>query len=121
MLMGTVDRGVHADGPLNLADRVGLGLRVRQQPVPGAVLLPAAKPLVAGLPGPIALGQVTPGCTGAQPPQDPVDRAAMVSPLPTRAPVWWQQRCDHRPGLIRQLTTSVHEPPRHPLSTAKTN
>jgi hypothetical protein len=64
MLMGTVDRGVHADGPLDLADRVGLGLRVRQQPVPGAVLLPAAKPLVAGLPGPIALGQVTPGCTG---------------------------------------------------------
>src|SRR5207344_499345 len=109
--VGTVDRGVHTDRPLDLPDRVVLGLGVGQQPIPGAVLLPAAEPLIAGLPGPVAFGHITPGRAGPQPPQDPVDRAPVIGPLPTRTPVGWQQRLDHRPRLIGQLTTSDHEPP----------
>jgi hypothetical protein len=111
VLVGTVDGGVHADGPLDLPDRVGLGLGVGQQPVPGAVLLPAAEALVAGLPGPVAFGQVPPGCAGPQSPQDAVDGAAVIGPLPTRPAVGRQQWFNRRPRLVGQLTTSDHEPP----------
>ena len=56
VLVGTHAAGVDADDPFQLANRIGLGLGVGQQPLPGAIGLPAAEPLIAGLPGTVALG-----------------------------------------------------------------
>ena len=64
VLVGPDDRGIHDHLPVDRPDRVGLGLGMGQQSPPGAIGLPAPEPLIAGLPGPIALGQVPPGHPG---------------------------------------------------------
>jgi hypothetical protein len=69
VLVSPHDGGIHHDVPVDLADGVRAGLGMGEQSLPGAVDLPAAKPLIAGLPGPIALGQVPPGHPGDQLPQ----------------------------------------------------
>jgi hypothetical protein len=103
VLVGADDRGIHHHLPVDLTDRIGLELGVGQQPLPSPVGLPAAEPLIAGLPGAIALGQVSPGHPCGQLPQDPVHHLAMVGPLPAGAAVGRQQRGDLRPGLIGEL------------------
>jgi hypothetical protein len=85
VLVRSDDGGIDHDLPVDLPHGVRLGLRVGQQPLPGAVGLPAAEPLLAGLPGAVALRQIPPRRPGGQLPQDPVDHPAMVGPLATRA------------------------------------
>jgi hypothetical protein len=72
VLVSTDDGGVHHDLPVDLPDRIRAGPGMSQQPLPGPVSLPAAEPLIAGLPGSMALGQVPPGHPSGQLPQDPV-------------------------------------------------
>jgi hypothetical protein len=60
VLVSAHDRGID-DLPVDLADGIRAGLGVGQQSLPDAVSLPAAEPLRAGLPGTVALGQVSPG------------------------------------------------------------
>jgi hypothetical protein len=87
VLVGPHDGGIHHHLPVDLPDRIRLGLGVGQQSLPGPVGLPATEPLIAGLPGPIALGQVPPGHPGSQLPQNSVQDLTMVGPLATRAAV----------------------------------
>ncbi len=95
---------VDAHEPLHLAHRVRLGLRVRQEVVPGAVAPPAHEAVVAGLLGVVVLGQVAPRSAGSEFPQDTAHHRAVVPPAPAAAVASRQERRDlRRPGLVRQL------------------
>src|SRR5919112_69485 len=108
VLVGPHDGGVDHDVPVDLPDGIRAGLGMGQQALPGPISLPAAEPLIAGLPGPIALGQIPPRHPGGQLPQDSVDHLAMVGPLATRATVGWQQWGDLSPGLVSELVAADH-------------
>jgi hypothetical protein len=58
---------------------------------------------MGGLPGPVALREITPRGTGAQLPQDPVDHLPVIPPLATTTPATRQHSLDPRPRHIRQL------------------
>src|SRR5215207_686659 len=100
--------------PLDLADRVALGLGIGQQPIPGPVPAPAGEAVVAGLPGSVALGQIAPRSPRTQLPQDAVHHLAVVAPPAAASSVFWQQRCDPGPSLVGELTLLEHRlrPPR---------
>src|SRR5262245_28055382 len=109
VLVGTHAAAVHTDDPLQLTDRVRLGLHMGQQPVPGAVAAPSNQPVVAGLPGAVPLGQIAPGRAGPQLPQDAVNDTAVVSPAAAALLVTRQQRCKLRPGGIGELPAADHD------------
>ena len=46
VLVGAHDGGIDDHFPVDLTDRVGPGLGMGEQPLPGAVSLPAAEPLI---------------------------------------------------------------------------
>ena len=108
MLVRPDDSAVHVDQPLDLADCVALGLGVGQQAVPGAVPAPANEPVVAGLPGRVPRGQITPGRSSAQLPQDAVHHLAVVSPPAAASPVLRQQRRDPRLCLVGEIAPLDH-------------
>jgi hypothetical protein len=56
VLVGTDDGGIHDHLPVDLPNRIGAGLGMGEEALPGAIVLPAAEPLIAGLPRPVALG-----------------------------------------------------------------
>jgi hypothetical protein len=109
VLVGTHAAGVDADDPFQLANRIGLGLGVGQQLVPGAVPAPAHEAVIAGLPRAVAVGEVPPGRAGAQLPQDPIDHPAMATPATAAALVAWQQRRKLRPCPIGELSATDHQ------------
>src|SRR6266498_3634474 len=114
VLVGPNDRGVDLDLPVQLPGGVGVALHRLLDPRPGAVGLPAGEPLVAGLPGPIPLGQVPPGRPGPDPPDDAVDHLAMVTPAATPpASLEWQQWPQPLPLRIRKVSTSHGAPLSH--------
>lgn len=80
-----------------------------QQPRPGSVRLPARKALVDGLPGPVALGQITPRSPGPQPPQHTVDHLAVITPRATTPIHLRQQGLYPRPRRVRQLASTCHK------------
>jgi hypothetical protein len=106
--MGTHAGRIDTDDPLQLPDRFGLGLRMGQQQIPGAVAAPAHKPVMPGLPRSVPLGQVPPGRAGAQLPEDAVDHPAMVTPLAAAPPVGGQQRLKLGPCPIGELPAPNH-------------
>ena len=57
-----------------------------QDPVPGAIGLPAAQPLMAGLPGPVALRDIPPRRSGGRLPAAPIDHLPGVSPSAVASP-----------------------------------
>jgi hypothetical protein len=67
---------------------------------------------VAGLVRRVALGQVVPGCSGAQNPKDAVEDVSGVSPRPATTvdptKMIGDQRFEHFPLLVGK----VHAPPR---------
>jgi hypothetical protein len=103
VLVGTDAGGVDDDDPLQVAERVRLGLRVGQQLILGAVLAPADQPVVAGLPRAVPLRQVAPRRPGPELPQDPVQDGAVIPPAPAALAVAWQQRRKLRPCLAGHL------------------
>lgn len=109
MLVGPHHRRVHADRPLH-RPAVVVGLRHGQDPIPGAISSPPPQPLMTGLLRPIPFRQVPPRCPGPQLPQDPVDHLAVLPPPARPHPRLRQQRRDHRPRLVRQLTATHHQP-----------
>jgi hypothetical protein len=70
----------------------------RRQPV---------QPVSAGLPRTVAVGQIAPGRTSAQLPQDTIDHRAMIAPL-AATPTHRQQWRDEPPSFLRQLAASDH-------------
>jgi hypothetical protein len=111
MLMGTHEGSIEGIiDPDDLVVLICLGLDLLQEALPGAVLLPAAQPVIAGGLGRIALGQVLPGRAGAQDPQNAIEHRAMIGPgmagfvrMSGR-----QQRGDAFPLLVGQFVAS-HE------------
>jgi len=64
--------------PVDVAVGVGLGLHRREQLLPDPRVLPAIKPTGDRAPGAIAFGQIAPGSTGAQNPENPIEDASMI-------------------------------------------
>jgi hypothetical protein len=56
----------------------------------------------------VALGEVPPGRTGPQLPEDGVDHGAVVTPAAAATLVAGQQRCQLRPGLVGELSAADH-------------
>lgn len=83
MLVGAVDRGVHAHRPVDPAGGVRVGEDFGVNPVPGAICAEPAVSLPGCLPGAELGWQVTPGRTGPEPPDDALDHPAVV---PGRTP-----------------------------------
>ncbi len=110
MLMGAHNGGVDVEVPGDQVLRVGLGLQLGEDPMPGSVPLPAAEQVVRSAPRPVLLGQVPPGDPGADPEPYAVDQ---LPTRPYRRPSWLlalrQQRLQHRPLRVRQVST-CHEP-----------
>ena len=89
---------------------VGIALHQLLDARPSPVDLPAGKPLVAGLPWPITLGEVPPGRIGPGPPDDAVDHLAVVTSAATPLASWRQQRPQPLPLRVREICSS-HGPP----------
>ena len=80
MLMRADDGAIHiVDIPVQLPCGVGLLLDRGKEANPDACLAPAVEAAGDGGPAAIPLGQVTPGGTGTEDPQDAVEDASVVS------------------------------------------
>jgi hypothetical protein len=67
-----------------------------------------------GLPGPVALGEVAPGGTGVQDPEDAVDEGPVVTRWTTDLAAmdpWREQGCDASPLPVGQLRAAQGWPP----------
>lgn len=109
MLMRPDHARVDGNDPFEVADGVVFDDHPVEDPVPGAVLGPQPQPFMRCLPGPVTIRQVTPGRTSAQLPQDRVDDLTVIPPPPPTTLPRRQQWLDHRPCLVRQLTTTNHD------------
>jgi hypothetical protein len=96
---------VHRERPLDLPDGVVFDDDLVEDPIPRAVRGPPAEAFMRGLPGPIALREITPRRPGAELPEDRVDHLPVITPLPTTTPPSRQQALDPRPRHIRQLAS----------------
>jgi hypothetical protein len=103
VLVRAGDGGVHRHVPGDMTSRVGAGLQRSQDPLPGAVALPAAEQPVQRGPEPVAGGDVPPGRAGAYAPADPVDQPAAASRWPPAASRWRQQRRKNGPLRVGQI------------------
>lgn len=104
MLMRPHDGGVDRDVPVNLPDRVGLGLDLLEQTLPRPVGRPHPVPFVDGLPWPEPFGQVTPLHAGPYPVQNPVDHLPVIPPPATTPVADRQERPQPCPLGITQIT-----------------
>jgi hypothetical protein len=78
--------------PIQVSPRIRLLLEGRQDPIPDARFLPAVEATGYGLPGAVALGQITPGSTGLENPQDAIDDPPVVMVRATDLRfVWWEK------------------------------
>lgn len=99
------------------------------QPVPHACLPPSYEAVVAGGARAIALGQVTPRRTRAQPPEDAVQHAAVIDAWHASRLVG-KQRLDHAPLEVGQVISAhadaesdaraIWKPPAGDLNSALT-
>lgn len=69
--------------PVDIAPGVGMGLKSLQDTPPSTVTLPSRKAVPAGLPGSIALGNVSPGRSSLESPHNPIDDLAMIPKVMT--------------------------------------
>lgn len=88
-----------------------LRLERAHQAQPGDVLPPAHEPVIDGLPGPMARGQIASGSPGVQPPENAVENGAVVLPGP--APALARQQGLERPPLplIQLVAHHAGSPP----------
>lgn len=116
MLVNPGDRGVHRHRPVQLTGPVTGPLDRGEDLRPGPILRPVREPTVDRVPVPEPLGDVPPRRTRAEPPHDPLQRAAHIQDRAADAPPHREQRCEHRPRLVRDLL-----PERHPPRLAETD
>src|SRR5512135_1458857 len=94
--------GVHVHGPLH-RHPVVVDLDVGQDPIPGAIDLPPAQPLVAGLPRPVSLGDVSPRRPGGQLPADAVEHLPVIMPSAVSPSRLRQHALNACPRLVGEL------------------
>jgi hypothetical protein len=114
MLMGTYGGGVHRDIPIDLAGRVGGGLDLLEQPLPGAVRRPQPVVLVHGLPRPVALRKIAPVCPDPDPKEDPIDHLSVIPPPSTSTITDRQEGPQPFPLGIRQIALTHAVNNEHP-------
>ena len=96
--------------PVHLAGGVEPHMKGFEQPSPGAVLSPAAEPLVDRLPGAIGRpGQVTPGGAGVENPEDAVDDPAVPFPGVARSGIAGQVRLDGGVMVVAQRVSELSQ------------
>lgn len=103
MLVRADDGGVDRDVPVDLTRRIGCGLDLLEQPLPGTVGGPQAMAFIDGLPRAEPFGQVTPLHAGPHPVQNPVDHLPVIPPPPTTLVADRQERPQPFPLGIRQI------------------
>lgn len=110
VLVGTDDRGVDRDDPVEVAFGVGLREQGGEHLFPGAVGRPPPQPVVSPLPRTEAFGQVRPRRAGAVLERDRVDHLPVIPPpaTPPGCPVR-QQRLDPRPLGVSQRHTRTND------------
>lgn len=107
MLMGAVDRGVHAERPVDLSGRVRVGEDLGVDPIPGAVPAEPTMPLPHRLPGTIPVGEISPRDSGAVPVDDALYNAAAITKRAAfTALIRWQKWFNSLPLCIRELRKS---------------
>jgi hypothetical protein len=104
MLVRTHDGGVHRNVPVELTGRVGRGLDLLQQTLPGAVGRPQPVAFIDRLPRTEPLGQIPPLHPGPHPVQDPVDHLPVIPPPATTPVADRKERPQPFPLAIRQVT-----------------
>ena len=110
MLVGAADRGVDIQVPRNRTLRVGQGLKPGEDPLPGAVALPPAEQVVDPAPRPVLDGDIPPRNSGPDPEPYAVDQLpSRPDGRPTRLRAFRQQRLQHRPLFVREISPP-HEP-----------
>ena len=109
VLVSAYRGGVDVHRPLHRLTVV-VDLHMREDPVPGAVGGPSAKPLVGGLPRPVPLRDIPPGRTGRQFPQDRVEDLAVLPPTTVTPTTHRKQRLDPGPCLVGDLVPAHHHP-----------
>lgn len=102
MLVGTVDRGVHAEVPLDLASGVGQRDQMGVNPVPGPISAESLVPFPDRLPRTELARQVTPSDPGTEPIDDPLQHLTMVSEGPMTPMSDWHQGLDLGPLSIAE-------------------
>jgi hypothetical protein len=108
VLVGAHHRGIGAHRPVPAFGLITASPQHLPGLRPGAVIRPAAMPLIHRQPVPVALRQVPPRAARPGPEQDPVDRAPVISPPASAPRVAWQQRRQPRPLLILKIMTGNH-------------
>ncbi len=109
MLVGTDDRGVHADRPPEHRGGVGLDQKSSQDVVPGAVSAVAAVPLPQRLPRPELGRDVSPGKPAPIPVDDPLEHPAVIAERAPATPLGGgQQRRQTGPLGIGQDSGARH-------------
>src|SRR5262249_13136070 len=79
MLMGTDDGAVNKmEAPVQLASGIGLLLEACQDVLPDTRCLPAVEPAGNSLPRPISFGQIGPGRSSRQEPEEGIEDEAMI-------------------------------------------
>nr|WP_236047727.1 S24 family peptidase [Streptacidiphilus fuscans] len=110
VLMGSHDRGVHRDDPVQLLIGVRLGQERGEHPLPRAIGGPHPQPVVDAPPVGVLLWQLHPLCTCLDFPGDGVDHLSVVPPPAT--PFWCpvrKQRLDPRPLRVSQRHNWTNE------------
>src|SRR5262245_35012949 len=100
MLVRPHDRGIDLGSPVQIARSVRVGLQPLLDPCPRPVGLPPSEPVVAGLPRPIPLWDLTPLRAVVYPPENPVDHLPVIPP-PTAALRSHARQQRHQPSPLR--------------------
>ena len=109
MLVGAVDRGVHAHRPVDIARRVGLGEQPGVDLVPGAVQAEAVVALPHRLPWPEVGWQVTPRDPGTEAGDDPLDHLPVITERTAALTLRGrQERLDPSPMSVIKDSCSRH-------------
>ena len=101
---GAVDE---VERPIDLPAGIGLLLDGGEQLVPDPSPGPAPEASVRGLPGPVSLGEIAPGCPGSELPQDGIEHAAIVLPG-SAGLVRGQERLEPVPLGVGQFVSFGH-------------
>ena len=97
------------DLPIHVAFPLQGRLYFGKQLDPGTRLAPALKATVDGGPLPIALWHISPGCPGAQDPQDAVQDLPMIlRRSPSQFFRYWEQTFQSLPLLVGQVASVSH-------------
>jgi hypothetical protein len=107
--MSAIDRGIHAQRPVDVLTGIGLTQQLGMNTVPGAIEATPVTALPRRLPRPEIDRQITPRDTGTEPPHDRLHHPTMIL---ERAPALGRghrhQRLDPSPLLISQNTIPRH-------------